>query len=82
MCNNDDKKKEVKLGETITLTETVRVIRIRNEAMKELEKLPADIRNEVLDEAVKLTMNTIHPYDVTLSEVVEAKKRKGVENEH
>jgi hypothetical protein len=74
------KVKEIKVGEKITVTETVTVIKIRGEATKELEQLPQNFRQEVLDEAVELSKNTIHPYDVTLEEVKEAKKKKGVQS--
>jgi hypothetical protein len=72
----EEHKKEIKIGDTIQLFATVKVIKIRKEAAEELDKLPQNIRNEVLDEAVKITMNTIHPYDVTLEDVLEAKKKK------
>jgi hypothetical protein len=72
----EEHKKEINIGDTIQLFATVKVIKIRKEAAEELDKLPQNIRNEVLDEAVKITMNTIHPYDVTLEDVLEAKKKK------
>lgn len=75
-----EEKKEVKIGETITLTDTVTVIKIRGEAVKELGELPQNVRQEVANEAVELSKGTVHPYDVTLQEVIEAKKRKGVQS--
>ncbi len=72
------KIKEVKIGEKVTVTDTVTVIKIRGDAVKELDKLPQNIRQEVLDEAVELSKSTTHPYEVTLEEIREAKKRKGV----
>jgi len=83
MSKNEEQKKEerkkaIKVGDSITLTDTVAVIKIRGEATKELDKLPQNVRQEVLNEAVELSKGTIHPYDVTLEEVREAKKRKGV----
>lgn len=74
----EERKKEIKIGDSITLTDTVTVIKIRGEATKELDKVPQNVRQEVLNEAVELSKGTIHPYDVTLEEVREAKKRKGV----
>lgn len=76
----EEKKKEIRVGDSIALTETVTVIKIRGEAVKELDKLPKDIREEILNEAVEATKGTIHPYDVTLEDVIKAKKRKGVQN--
>lgn len=69
-------EKEIRIGDVIKIFDTLRVIRIRKEAVEELNKLPKNIRNEVLDEAVKITLNTTHPYDVTLEDVLEAKKKK------
>ncbi len=77
--NKKEGKKEIKFGDTISMKETVTVIKIRGEAVKELDKLPLDIRQEVTNEAVELSKGTIHPYDVTLEEVIGAKKKKGVE---
>jgi hypothetical protein len=74
----EGKVKEIRVGETITVTDTVTVIVIRGEANKELDKLPQNVRQEVLNEAVELSKSTTHPYEVTLEEVTEAKKRKGV----
>lgn len=74
----EEHKKEIKIGATIQLFDAVKVIRIRKEAVEELNKLPKNVRNEVLDEAVKITMNTIHPYDVTLEDILEAKKKMKV----
>lgn len=73
-------KKEIKIGATITLTSNFTVIKIRGEAVKELDKLPQNVRQEVVNEAVELSKGTIHPYDVTLEEVTEAKKKKGVQS--
>lgn len=72
-------KKKIKVGDKVQLFSTLTVIRIRKKAVEELNKLPENFRNEILDEAVKLTMNTIHPYDVTLEDVLKAKKRKGIQ---
>jgi len=74
----EEKKKEIKIGDSITLTDTVTVIKIRGEASKELDTVPQSVRQDVLNEAVELSKGTIHPYDVTLEEVKEAKKKKGV----
>jgi hypothetical protein len=76
----EEEVKEKKVGDTITVTETVTVIVIRGEAMKELDTVPQSIRQDVLNEAVELSKGTIHPYDVTLEEVKEAKKKKGVQS--
>lgn len=78
---NEEKKKikEIKIGDKVTVSETVTVIKIRGEAVKELDKLPQDIKQEVLDEALELSKNTTHPFEVTLEEVKEAKKKKGVQ---
>lgn len=78
--SEDEGKKEqkIKVGEKISIIEKVTVIKIRKEATEELNKLPVNLRNKVLEKAVKLTMKTDHPYDVTLDEVTKAKK--GVEN--
>jgi len=67
------KKMKITVGETIRIFDIVTVIRIRKEAAEELDKLPKDVRNKVLDEAVKTTLNTDHPYDVTLEDVLEEK---------
>ena len=74
----EEKKKEIKIGDSITLTETVTVIKIKEDAVKELNKLPEDIRQEILNEAVEVSKDTIHPYVVTLEDVIKAKKKKGV----
>jgi len=74
----EGKRKEIKFGDSITVTDTFTVIKIRSEAVKELDKLSQNVRQEVLNEAVELSKSTIHPYDITLDEVIEAKKRKGV----
>jgi len=71
--------KEIRIGEKVTVTDTVTVIKIRGDAVKELDRLPQNIRQEVLDEAVELSKSTSHPYDVTLEEIREAKRRKGVQ---
>jgi hypothetical protein len=68
-------KMKITVGETIRIFDIVTVIRIRKEAAEELDKLPKDVRNRVLDEAMKITLNTDHPYDVTLEDVLEAKKK-------
>jgi ASC-1-like (ASCH) protein len=75
-----EKEKEIKVGDSITFSEKVTVIKIRGEAVKELGQLPQNLRQEVANEAVELSKGTIHPYDVTLQEVIEAKKRKGVQS--
>jgi uncharacterized protein (DUF2344 family) len=33
---------------------------------------PRELRNMILDEAVKATLETDHPYDVTLEDVIKA----------
>ena len=63
---------EVKLGDKISIFEPVTVIRIRKEALERLNKFSRDVRNMVLDEAVKATLETDHPYDVTLEDVIRA----------
>jgi hypothetical protein len=68
-------KVRITIGETLQIFDMVTVIRIRKEAAEELDKLPKDVRNRVLDEAVKITLNMDHPYDVTLEDVLEAKKK-------
>lgn len=82
MSQEDKKKekKEIKIGDSIGFSESITVIKIRGEAVKELDKLPQNIRQEVANEAVELSKGTIHPYDVTLEEVTEAKKKKGVQS--
>lgn len=72
-----EEKKEIKIGDSVRGFDSVTVIKISGEANKELDKIPQNIRREVLSEAVEVSKGTIHPYDVTLQEVLEAKKRKG-----
>jgi hypothetical protein len=62
----------VKLGDKISIFEPVTVIRIRKEALERLNRFSRDVRNMVLDEAVKATLGTDHPYDVTLEDVIKA----------
>jgi len=81
---SNEKKKEtgkvysVKVGESIGFTSNAIVIKIQGEANKELYRLPENIRRDILDEAVELSKGTIHPYDVSIQEVLEAKKKKGI----
>jgi hypothetical protein len=63
---------EVKLGDRISIFEPVTVIRIRKDALKRLNMFPRKLRNMILDEAVKTTLGTDHPYDVTLEDVIRA----------
>ena len=62
----------VKLGDKISIFEPVTVIRIRKDALKRLNMFPRKLRNMILDEAVKATLETDHPYDVTLEDVMRA----------
>jgi hypothetical protein len=62
----------VKLGDKISIFEPVTVIRIRKDALKRLNMFPRKLRNMILDEAVKTTLRTDHPYDVTLEDVIKA----------
>lgn len=68
---------ELQLGKSISLTSNATIIKIEKDANEELYKLPQNMRREILSEAVEASKGTIHPYDVTLQEVLEAKKRKG-----
>jgi len=63
---------EVKLGDKISIFEPVTVIRIRKDALERLNRFSKDVRNMILDEAVKATLETDHPYDVTLEDVIRA----------
>jgi hypothetical protein len=67
--------KEVKLGDKISIFEPVTVIRIRKDALERLNRFSKDVRNMILDEAVKATLETDHPYDVTLEDVIRAEAK-------
>jgi hypothetical protein len=76
----EGKIKEIRVGESITFSDKVTVIKIRGEAMKELDKLPQSVRQEVLNEAIELSKNTTHPYDVTKEDGIEARKKRGAQS--
>jgi len=57
-------EKEIRIGNTIEIFNMLRIIKIRKETVKELNKLPKNVRNKVLDETIKITLNTTHPYNV------------------
>jgi hypothetical protein len=65
----------VKLGDKISIFEPVTVIRIRKDALKRLNMFPRELRNMILDEAVKITLGTDHPYDVTFEDVIRAETK-------
>jgi hypothetical protein len=75
---DNKKKKEVKAEGSIGFTVDAIIIKVDGEANKELYRLPKDIRQSILDEAVEISKGTIHPFEVTLQEVTDAKKKKGV----
>lgn len=70
------KKKEISIGDSISLSDSVTVIRIRGEANKELESLPKEDRQKVLEKAIELSKIRGHPFDVQLKDVTDAKKMK------
>jgi len=69
--------KEITIGASIGLSDSVTVIKIRGEANKELDSLPKGEREKVLEDAIELSKKHGHPFDVQLEDVVEAKKMKG-----
>ena len=73
-----DKGKKVTLGSSISLTSSVTIIVTRGDARKELDKLPGPIRQQVLDEAIKISKSEGNAYDITLERVLEAKRRLNV----
>jgi hypothetical protein len=75
---NDEPKKGMSIGGSISFSASAVVIRIRKEAREELERIPDTMRRDVLNEAVDISKVTTHPFDITSDEIKEAKKRKGV----
>jgi hypothetical protein len=66
---------KVKPGDKIEVFKPLTVIRIRKDALERLDKFSKDLRNMILDEAVKATLETDHPYDVTLEDVIRAETK-------
>ena len=73
-----EKKKEILIGDSISLSSSVTIIRIRREAKEELDRLANELRQGILNAAVEVSKSTIHPYDVTLEDVKEAKRKEGI----
>jgi hypothetical protein len=80
MPEENEKKKEgekkITVGSSLTISSSVTVILIRGDARKELDKLPKDDRQKILDEAIKISKEKGRPYDITFEDVVEAERRK------